>query len=723
MTATTKQALKRSDDARRSAFTRRRALSVFAVLAFLLLATAATAAVIWWRQTDRTRAMSLLTHVFRQRRPVEGRLAGGFKGAPFTPPVEGDTLLQSQEVIEASRLASHALSSNEPGARLVYARLLLLTGDSGTITLKLFKRAHADEPGSAEALNDMGVCLLARGEMEQALEAFDSALDQRPGMAEALFNRGLCYQQLQLRNAASDDFARLLESERDAGWREEIDRRHKEVAAPISRQAGQTDVMEAFDRACDAGNVDGARRLVDENLDIAIGHVSDACYPDALKAIMANDAEASRREVLKIKLIGERLVADCGDKSITDLALHAEGLSHEAATDEAAAVHDLLEIGNLRTYKAMWERRDDLLSLAARFKAMDNRLFEFLTTFQAGYVAYGVYAFDESLLRTNEAVRLAELQNWPCRRARALLQLSLTYTRLGRDSMALDYCRQAARDVRRSSYEEAKMLQALANAYWHLGDLRQGLQCLHRSSQIISTRPPSFDDFAYNVLQAGDCYRLMNNHRLALLFGRQALAYAEAGEAQSRVAQAASFIAVELARQNQFAESDAEMQRANEALENTPAKQRNYTEFLVNLRAGDIASQRGDLQQAEQYYARAKTAAENGKDKPTPLIRVLRARAETYARAGQAQAARDDLEHAIGLIEAYRANITEQSNRSDFFDTSQDVFDQMIQLRAHAFDQWDEAFNVAEQARARTLLDEWAVAAGEPVRTLTLPPI
>src|SRR5205085_8908916 len=150
------------------------------------------------------------------------------------------------------------------------------------------------------------------------------------------------YQQLQLRNAASEDFARLLTTERDSGWREEISRRREDVAAPISSQAYQAEVAEAFDRACAAGEIDEARRIADANLGPAISHASEDCYLKALKAVAADDAERCRRELFKIKLIGERLLAVCGDQSIKELAVHAEGQSRQAAIEEAALVENYL---------------------------------------------------------------------------------------------------------------------------------------------------------------------------------------------------------------------------------------------------------------------------------------------------------------------------------------------------------------------------------------------
>jgi hypothetical protein len=60
------------------------------------------------------------------------------------------------------------------------------------------------------------------------------------------------------------------------------------------------------------------------------------------------------------------------------------------------------------------------------------------------------------------------------------------------------------------------------------------------------------------------------------------------------------------------------------------------------------------------------------------------------------------------LIEAYRKNITDQKDRSAFLDASQSVFDDMILLNARVFANQQEAFNLSEQSRARTLLDDLA---------------
>ncbi|HST20563.1 MAG TPA: CHAT domain-containing protein, partial [Blastocatellia bacterium] len=87
-------------------------------------------------------------------------------------------------------------------------------------------------------------------------------------------------------------------------------------------------------------------------------------------------------------------------------------------------------------------------------------------------------------------------------------------------------------------------------------------------------------------------------------------------------------------------------------------------------------------------------------------------RAAVYTKAKEYSKAREDLELASKLIENYRKNITDQKNRSDFLDASQSVFDDMIGLNAKVFTNQREAFNISEQSRARTLLDNYSSQQG-----------
>jgi CHAT domain-containing protein len=719
MQAGASQAVEAGYRPRRSAARRRRAIMALSVLVLL---AGGGGAILWWRQSYTARAMRLLVREFSQQRPVEGRFAGGFQGGRFTPLVAGDASIHSQRIVDASRLIDKAMAAKEPGAQLAYARLLLLTGEQGPATLKAFRQAVSAEPASAAARNDLGVCLLTRDQLEEGLVSFDEALQQQPEMPEALFNRAVCYQQLQLRDAASADFARLKVIDRDRSWRDEIDQRHQEVSAILAKEKTADEVGAAFEEAFAAQDFDKAGRIIDDDYNLIFTYASKNCSAEFFKAASLGNAEASQRELSKIRMIGGRLVTLTQDKGLLDLADYLQNLSREAAEQQWVLVREYQEIDALPSTKLGMQRQPDLERLRRRFKAADNRLFEFLLEDKSQVLYFKANQFSNALAKTREALKIADANQWLFHSRVALSQIGNIYTRVGYDSLGLEYCKRSMATSQATLYVESKANQFMANAYWHLGNASQGLRCLRQSSSIFLTRLPSLEDLANNTLQAADFYRSIGNHKLALLYAIQTLAYADAAGAVSRLAQTRSFMAVELARLGQAADSQTEIQRALASFDGINP----YSKLLVLLRAADLASQQDNLQQAERYYAGAEAIAENSQEKPLPLIRVLKARAASYARARQPERARADLERAIAAIETYRKNITERGNRSDFFDASQDVFDQMIQLKAHAFRQPEEAFNTSEQARARTLLDDLSATAGkagggQPAQTTAAP--
>lgn len=714
MHAGTSQAVKPGGRARRS-ITRRRAVMV---LCGAVLVAAAGSILLWPRPPDTVRAMRLMVRAFGEQRPVEGRLAGGFKGGRFVPHREEESLLQSQEIIDASQLIDKALKRNEAGAQLIFARLLLLTGETGPATLKAFRQAVEAEPSSA-AQNDLGVCLLARNQLDEALDAFDAALQQQAEMPEALFNRALCYQQLQLRDGAGTDFARLLEVERDPSWQEEIRQHHEAVSAAVSPQNEPTEIAGAYEKALAAQDIDEARRIANENVDWCFKYACEEQYPEFLKATIEGAGESGQRELTKIEVIGEGLAARYGDKSLLDLVRHARSLTREQAGVEFGLIRQYLDVAKYLTPRPASEGQAILQAIKAQLSARGNVYFEYTASFIDANLDYNNNQFQAAKVKLQETLAFIESRDWAFQHAFVLAQMGNTCARLGQDSLALNYSKQAMAKGQGSVDVAAKAHQVMANACWHLGNSQEGLRHLRESTRLYSTKGSDFQNLASNTLQAADFYRLLGNHKLALLYARQTLGYAEAEGIFSRIAQATSFIAVELAHLNQTADSQAELRRAFAMIEKLSAQRRTYTQLLVLQRAGDIAAQQGDLQEAERHYVTALRIAETSQEKPLPLIKILKARAASYARAGQPEHAHADLERAIALIEEYRNNIAEGSNRSDFFDASQDVFDQMIQLKVRAYGQGIDAFNTSEQARARTLLDDLSPTAGGMAKNQT----
>src|SRR5205085_4571357 len=125
--------------------------------------------------------------------------------------------------------------------------------------------------------------------------------------------------------------------------------------------------------------------------------------------------------------------------------------------------------------KIAMERQNDLQKLSLRFKESGNQLFEFISTYQTGYLDSCSNLFSHSMPKMREALKIAELHQWPYQRAVVLDQMANICTRIGQDSLALAYCRQAIPEDKGLPYIESKATQYMANAYWHLGNSSKGL--------------------------------------------------------------------------------------------------------------------------------------------------------------------------------------------------------------------------------------------------------
>ncbi len=85
-------------------------------------------------------------------------------------------------------------------------------GDAGA-AYPLLARARELDPGNAEVLNDLGLCLVRLGRAREALAVLDAALVCRPGAPRALFNQALACEQLGELDRMRDRLERTIAAE------------------------------------------------------------------------------------------------------------------------------------------------------------------------------------------------------------------------------------------------------------------------------------------------------------------------------------------------------------------------------------------------------------------------------------------------------------------------------------------------------------------------------
>jgi CHAT domain-containing protein/lipoprotein NlpI len=660
------------------------------------------------RGSNVERGTRALVEAFSKQRMIEPRLSGGIKCGRFIAAGESSSDVNTEKIELAQKFIVEAVARKDPGAELAYGRLLASKNEKLPDARRYLARAIALSPESPEAHNDLGVCFIQQGMIEDALDEFEAALKIKPEMPEALFNRGLCYQRLLLKAPARTDLAQLETIEPDNEWRKEIRQRLEAVSAPPASQRAPAEKQ--FDAAIAEGRLDEARQLADQSSEAISRHAVWEISIRQLKAALTGNQPEAAQALSSMDLIGSVLKETRGNSLIADMTRYLRELPDGERRSELDLITAYAE--TVRRFQSS-QAGDELgafQQLQRQFRERGNHVFEALAAFQSANYCYYKKRFSDSIALLKEVLALVEQHEWPYNRAFALNLLALQTSRLGQDSLAIKYFKQAFALCNKSPQLESQILQYMSVPYWRLGDLDAALDRLRDSTRLYLENGQQawlFASLAHNYSEIADIYRLRSKHTLSLFYAKEALAYSTQANNLKYAAEYSSFIAIEHARLNQLEEAEVELKNSLAYLNRVEAgRERDFTEALVLINAGEVAARSGDVSRALKYYSDARTLTERGEGTTLATIDVLRGRASAYTASGQAEKAHSDLMEAIGLIEKYWAQIAASDQRSHFLDATHSVFDQLIHLDATVLARPSEAFELSERARARTLLEE-----------------
>lgn len=653
------------------------------------------------------RGSRALIDAFSSRRLIEPRLSSGFKGGEFRPSIADRSNISLEKLAKAGELIRDSLAKGDLSAQLPYARLLLLSEDQKLPeALKYLRRAVASAPESAEAHNDLGVGLIEQGKLEDALDEFETALNGRADMPEALFNRALCYRRLLLTDAANTDLGRLGEIERDQGWLAEARRLRDELSSSNSARPADK-IIEDLNKAL-ADDLSQAREIVDRNYAVVRSYFFFDLAQQYLQSAATHDQATADLALSRMEKISRLAVEIKDDRDMADTVTRLIAVPEQERADELKLFRGYKKAYDLFVSRKYDESLAVLEPLKKVFQKQGDSLFQAKVKYFIAASLYGSGHFATSVALFEETLPLFEANGWLYHQATTLEMIGLVYSRLGQDSKAIEYFQQSYDLFQKMREPVAAPLQYVGLAYWHLGNFDKALEHLHTSTDLFLKQGSHAEQLANNYLNIADVYRLLDRSRLALLFADEALKYSNKAHNMSRAAQTSSFKAVERARARQFDLAEADIKQAFEELERVSPAERTYTEPLVLVRAGETAVRRDDIAGAIRLYTDAESLTSRAEGDAILRINALRGRADAYAREGQRDLARKDLDEAIRIVEGYRKNLIGRVHRMEFLGASQSVFDQMILLDADEPGRASEAFEMSERSRARSLLDEFA---------------
>ncbi len=673
-------------------------------LLFLIVTTAGY--LIWnhLRGTRVERGTRALVQAFRDRRLIEPRLTGGFKAAVYSTNPEERSGIDDESLEDARSLLTDAHLQDEVGAKAAYARLLLAQNTLLPEAQKHLRDTTASDPKDSRAHNDLGVCLMLRGRIEDAMQEFTVALELDPKMPEAQFNHSLCLQNLHLRRPAAEGFAKLLEYETDRSWADETRSRHEAVAALIQPPPSEEQNKAELEVALRENDEEKIGLIVRRGYDHFARYGYDVMRRH-LEAFLAGNSELAEEHLKVVERMGGIAQKLKNDSAITSAAEYLRGMPDEDKGVELELLVKFQSASKLLLHRKEPARTLELFkSLIGPYEERGNYLLLQRSIFGVGFQQLVLGQLTEAMENFNRSLQITEENGWIHDESRRIMNIGLCHSSLGYDSKAIDIYEQCLDLFSRINENSSKIHQYLGVAYWHIGRLETSLDHFRQSTAILLQDYGRMEELAYNYLNVADIYRLAARYDLALSNGEQAVELSRISKDSSRLAQALSFVAVERARKGLLDQAKGEIEEAMALVNEMETGQGHTTVPLVLTRAGNVASFRGETERAIDLFSQAKEKAE-GQGKFILRVNALRELADVYIKDGRADLARPILTSAIDDIEYGRRILGNPSDQIDYLSARQGIYDQLIDLYAAEPSLYKQALKTSEQSRARALYD------------------
>lgn len=637
-------------------------------------------------------------------RPIESRLTGGFRWAPFRGPKRDVTATDSLAIAARIVLTTPPTESSSETARARGAAYLL----SGHHESALETLAAIAARGDADALSDLAAAQLESSIrhrsprlLAEALASADRALRARADHVEALFNRALALERLGLRDDARLAWERYLAVDATSDWSHEARGRHRRLTpepafleqldAEHERAQRYSTIVTALARQDPFGaRATGIRDI--------LGRWADA--------VAQGNVTGEQRQLEIARRLGEAVAGDGGDEMLLR-AVEAIDRASPAVRSELARGHasyrtglELLATSRIVDAEAafvaaaeVFERHGNPVALPARtFAAMtrfeqgrreesEREFRRLLNAIEPEYSAYRAFIVWQlglchaaradwgGAVRLLDATvsdfeRLGETQN----AAAVHRLLAFVHDQIGnRDSAANHWIAALSGSGRRSDLMLAKAVQSIAHA-----------AALRRDWHVAAS---------FFRLQAEIARRLDES----VVLGDALFASAAVRDQMGDGAGAAADLA---AAADVAAGIDDPAYRAHFALlelqtRGTLASTPSSEAVVLLTRAIDLHSSR-----AERIEL--------------PALFLHRARA--HRAAGDAARAERDLERGIVELERHRGSLPEGELRWGAFHAAEELFEEAITLAVERNDA-PKALQYAERARARSLLDVYGQSA------------
>lgn len=674
----------------------------------------------FWRQSREELTLERVREVYRDVRVLQARVTGGFTHQQYVTmrgPADLADVDEGQRLLLLSELNQEATRRQGASARHNLGRLYMLRGDLDPAE-RQFHLALKERPGDARLLADLGALYYERSLREgndgpdllgKAVEQASKAVEADPSLPEAWFNRALCYERLDLFVQAEGDWKQYLTLDANSAWAEEAREHLDKLRERATRLENLDQTVQAeFQAAESAGDLGRMRELVSRHFVPMRNLAMDQLFDKYLVAAMAGEHEQAGQHLQSLKRIGrligvvkgDHLVADAVDFAARgDITVKRTVRSIHQTLQQATREHARFNIG---AACALYEKARNL---AEGIGDHPHAMMAALGV--ARYNCQKKEARDIAALRNkiaNDSKRRKYLQL----HAGALLILANVEGAEQRLSLNLEHSRRAVEVARELGDAETEINGArfVGNAYGRLGDRDSAVKWLSEASSIPrdSLVKPIMAAVAYNEM--GELLFREGKYIIALPYQQEAARMCERSGNVTLLAYMNQRLGLTygmLGRQEEAARHLKDAVAGAEAIPDQVA--RRILQKDMYTKSGDFYLQQKRFNEAIATYQQALESI-GREDMRFHLSSVRQGLAAAYMANGQDADAEEQLKESLRLAEEARAQIKDAQNRRSFLASQQSLYRAMVSFQFLNKNDPAQAFNYAEIAKGRDLLDE-----------------
>jgi CHAT domain-containing protein/Tfp pilus assembly protein PilF len=690
-----------------------------ALIIILLLAGSGLGYFISTRQSSDESMLARVRDVYGNTRLLQARVTGGFSYQQYVETRDPGDSTEVNKSLRAALLAEldqEAFAHQRPATRHNLGRLFMLYGEMGPAE-EQFLLALKERPRDAKLLADIGALYYERSRKEnkkesellqKAAEHLSNAVEVDANLPEAWFNRALCYERMNLFLQAESDWKQYLRLDSDSAWAEEARAHLNDLQEHATRleKLGQN-VLAEFQTAEAAGDELKLRELVTQHFVAVRNLAMDQIFDKYLATAIAGEKSQAYVYLQTLKQIGQLISEIKGDRFVIDVVNFAARGNLTVKKDIQEIRQTLQQAGQEHAagkYGAASELYAKARNAAIRIEDYGHAE---MATF--GLVRYYQNNDEIRKLRTqliNDTERRQHLQM----QARALSALANAESTAQQLSLSLKHSLQVVEIARELGDTECAIagLRFVGRVYSDLGDNDSAIKKLSEASSLLrgSWVQPINAAVAYNDM--GYTFFHIGKYLTALPYQREAVGLCERSGNATILASMTQRLGMTYGMLGRY---DEAMRYLNDAVARAEAipdqAARVQLQIGIYTRTGDFYIQQKKLSEAIATYKRAIENIGQGNSR-FHLSSIHKGLATAYLAQGRDSEAEAELEKSIRLTEEAREKINDAGSRDTFLATQQNVYRAMVNFQFFNKNDPARAFNYAEIAKGRALLDALA---------------